>query len=255
MNQRGGHWGDTQSIAAALSAMSKYIEVREKTPPDFTFSVEFNNQAWFEASFDQAAARPVEKTRGLKDMTPGEAYEVDMAKTGDGAAYYAMRLQYAPQKPVMTAKQAGLAVSRTYTLAEEKDAKPQTTFKRGDLVRVEVTLLAPKELSFPVLTDRPPAGLEPVNLKLAAAPKEVSRLLKQGQKPLSYFQKYWYDHQETRKKSVNVYGRRLPAGAYTFSYIARAVTPGEFIAPGATAEEMYAPEVMGLSEGQRITVK
>ncbi|MEW5724588.1 MAG: hypothetical protein AB1896_15865 [Thermodesulfobacteriota bacterium] len=47
----------------------------------------------------------------------------------------------------------------------------------------------------------------------------------------------------------------MPEGVYTFSYLARAVTAGTFLAPGPHAEEMYSPEVMGLGGGTKVEIK
>jgi uncharacterized protein YfaS (alpha-2-macroglobulin family) len=44
-------------------------------------------------------------------------------------------------------------------------------------------------------------------------------------------------------------------GVYEYSYIARATTPGTFIAPPAKAEEMYSPEVFGRSSSDWVIVE
>jgi uncharacterized protein YfaS (alpha-2-macroglobulin family) len=41
---------------------------------------------------------------------------------------------------------------------------------------------------------------------------------------------------------------------YTYSYLARPVTPGTYILPGPYAEEMYNPENYGRGAGLKITV-
>lgn len=46
----------------------------------------------------------------------------------------------------------------------------------------------------------------------------------------------------------------LWAGVYTYSYVARATTPGEFIAPPPKAEEMYYPETFGRGASERVVV-
>jgi len=44
-------------------------------------------------------------------------------------------------------------------------------------------------------------------------------------------------------------------GVYTYSYVARATTPGEYVVPPAKAEEMYAPETFGRSSTDRVIVE
>jgi hypothetical protein len=46
----------------------------------------------------------------------------------------------------------------------------------------------------------------------------------------------------------------LWAGVYNYSYVAKATTPGEFIAPPPKAEEMYHPETFGRGASERVVV-
>jgi uncharacterized protein YfaS (alpha-2-macroglobulin family) len=41
----------------------------------------------------------------------------------------------------------------------------------------------------------------------------------------------------------------LPPGVHETTFVARATTPGTFVSKPAQAEEMYAPEVFGRSDG------
>lgn len=42
--------------------------------------------------------------------------------------------------------------------------------------------------------------------------------------------------------------------ARTIAYVARAVTPGEFVMPGVVAEDMYRPSVFARTEVQRVVI-
>jgi len=44
-------------------------------------------------------------------------------------------------------------------------------------------------------------------------------------------------------------------GVYEYTYIARATTPGQFVAPPAKAEEMYSPEVFGRSSSDIVIIE
>ena len=46
----------------------------------------------------------------------------------------------------------------------------------------------------------------------------------------------------------------LPGGTYTYSYVARATTPGTFVVPPARAEEMYAPETFGRTASDLVII-
>jgi hypothetical protein len=44
-------------------------------------------------------------------------------------------------------------------------------------------------------------------------------------------------------------------GVYTYTYIARATTPGVYVAPPAKAEEMYSPEVFGRCGSDQVVIE
>jgi alpha-2-macroglobulin len=53
---------------------------------------------------------------------------------------------------------------------------------------------------------------------------------------------------------VALFASELPSGTYSYTYLARAVTPGAFRAAPAIAYQTYAPEVFGRSAGSLFTV-
>jgi uncharacterized protein YfaS (alpha-2-macroglobulin family) len=70
-----------------------------------------------------------------------------------------------------------------------------------------------------------------------------------------WWRTWWYDHQNLRDDRAEAFASYLPAGVYTYSYVARATTPGEFIVPPARAEEMYTPETFGRGRTDRVLVE
>jgi len=64
----------------------------------------------------------------------------------------------------------------------------------------------------------------------------------------------WYEHQNLRSERTEAFASLLPGGVYSYTYFARATTPGEFVVPPARAEEMYQPETFGRSASARVVV-
>jgi uncharacterized protein YfaS (alpha-2-macroglobulin family) len=69
-----------------------------------------------------------------------------------------------------------------------------------------------------------------------------------------FSRKDWYEfnaefwsfyHKEIRHDSVRFYSDYLPAGNYHLSYVAQAISEGEFAMLPVHAEEMYDPDVHG----------
>ena len=102
-----------------------------------------------------------------------------------------------------------------------------------------------------------PAGLEPIDtsLKTASAVAQGADL-QPGASPIADDVPYWYYFGQTsiHDDRVALFASYLPRGTYTYTYMARATTPGVFQTLPATAYQMYASEVFGRSAGALFTV-
>jgi hypothetical protein len=58
-----------------------------------------------------------------------------------------------------------------------------------------------------------------------------------------------------RDERVEAFASLLWDGVYDYTYVARATTPGEFVAPPPKAEEMYDPETFGRGPGDRVIIE
>lgn len=58
-----------------------------------------------------------------------------------------------------------------------------------------------------------------------------------------------------RDERVEAFTSLLWEGVYSYSYTARATTPGSFVVPPTKAEEMYAPETFGRGASDRVVVE
>ena len=65
----------------------------------------------------------------------------------------------------------------------------------------------------------------------------------------------WFDHQNLRDDRAEAFTSLLWEGVYTYSYVARATTPGQFVVPPSKAEEMYHPETFGRSQTDRVWIE
>jgi uncharacterized protein YfaS (alpha-2-macroglobulin family) len=111
------------------------------------------------------------------------------------------------------------------------------------------------------LVDPLPAGLESLNPALAGTetqePPSEDYYDPGGSYGLSpwYWWWRWYEHQNMRDERVEVFSSLLYGGAYDYSYLARATTPGTFVVPPPKAEEMYHPETFGRGATDRVIVR
>jgi len=127
------------------------------------------------------------------------------------------------------------------------------------MVRVKLTMVADTNHTNMALVDPLPAGFEAVNPALAASPRPPGETHPGGPQPLAsraptWFGGTWFDHENLRDDRVEAFSAYLYGGTYEYTYVARATTPGSFVAPPAKAEEIYAPEVFGRTASDRVNI-
>jgi hypothetical protein len=160
-------------------------------------------------------------------------------------------------QPFQTA--TGPAVYRVYT-----DAKGQpvdlASVRAGDVLRVALVARRPPAVSeerygYVALTDRLPAGFEPVQQDLAT-------VAAQPDAGPSHPFAAWFQHADERPSflemhddRVSIYFDRTSGDDVVATYLVRATTPGSFAIPPATAELMYEPGSLGASAPERVAVR
>jgi uncharacterized protein YfaS (alpha-2-macroglobulin family) len=133
--------------------------------------------------------------------------------------------------------------------------------RAGQLVRVALFVQIPRNANihrdYVAITDRLPAGFEPVQPDLAtvaSAPDVTS------DHPLYRHLRYQSaaaSHVELRDDRVQVYFDKVPRYArhVVATYLARATTPGTFALPPASVELMYEPGSTSYSAGGNIRIR
>lgn len=117
-------------------------------------------------------------------------------------------------------------------------SKDATTFKKGDRVRVTLTLTADRELDYLLLTDRLGAWMQPADQLTEYISQDGLWMLR-----------------ETRTADVNFYITRLPKGKYVISYEVNAARDGEYSNGIAAAQSQYYPLITAHSAGRIINVR
>ena len=142
--------------------------------------------------------------------------------------------------------------------------------KAGANVRVKVTMVAESQRTHVALVDPLPAGLEIVNPALATTPDVPAPAGEPGggggtgfpsavdvvsAAASTYWYPTWFEHQNLKDDRAEAFANLLPGGVYDYSYVARATTPGTFVAPPTRAEQIYEPETFGRSASAKVVVE
>jgi uncharacterized protein YfaS (alpha-2-macroglobulin family) len=270
-NRTNGHWKTTQETAWTLIGLTEWMTTTNELKADYEYTAALNgNQIdgpqWQIAS-GKSSIDALQKTYDLKvnvaDMLMDQINRLTVVRTdGPGNLYYTAYLNVSlPVERVSTLDQ-GIVVSRQYFLPDD----PKTPIKeveQGKTILTRLTIVAPNSLRYVVVDDPLPAGLEAVNKSLlttaqTTSPSEPEPTAKSNAWVEDIFKDGWgwefFDHIELRDEKVVLSAAFLPAGTYTYTYLVRATTPGEFRTIPPTAREFYFPEVYGRGAGSLFTV-
>ena len=262
-SRKNGRWGNTQENATAMQALVSYYRKYESETPNFTASIKLGTQDLLRETFKGRSSTPMIKDipmAQLACMPASTSTELTVRREGQGTAFYAARLTYAPDADEMPARDNGFRIGRQYAPMREGQAgTPATTFAAGDLIRVTLALDLPKERRFVAVTDPVPAGFEPVESWFATTAADVARGDREDGAEMPSWEDVWrrgtFDHVERHDDRVVVFATRLSEGHHEFSYVVRATTAGAFKAGPARVEEMYEPEVSGRTATQAVEIR
>ncbi|TVP76712.1 MAG: hypothetical protein EA352_05125 [Gemmatimonadales bacterium] len=252
-----GRWANTQENAFVLLALKKYFQQYEAQEPDFIARSWLGEDAAGEMRFQGRTTDAHHVDIPMARLAEGNGrHEVVLDKDGPGRLYYRIGLSYAPRSLELEAASHGFEVQRVYRGVDDEDDVRRLDdgweIRAGARVEVELTLVAPTRRYHVALTDPLPAGLEPMNPALAVSNPPIH------EDPLgpdrSSWWGPWYRHQNLRDERAEAFTPLLAGGVYTYTYYARATTPGAFVVPPARAEEMYQPETFGRSASTRVRI-
>jgi hypothetical protein len=255
--RKAGHWANTQEDVFILLALDRYFNTYEAETPDFVARIWLGDTYAGDAEFRGRTTDYVQTDVPMSIVAEQTgAQDLILTKEGPGRLYYRMGMQYAPTDLQLPPLDRGFSVERSYEGVDNpddvrRDATGVWHVKSGARVRVVLSMYTPARRYHVALVDPLPAGLEAQNPALAVtgeAPEDPDT-----QK--SWWWWPWYEHQNLRDERAEAFSTLLWEGVYTYSYVTRATTPGQYVAPPAKAEEMYAPETFGRSAVDRVIVE
>ena len=257
--RQGGHWASTQENTAVVEAFHAYFEAFEEDEPDFTADVRVAGQEVLRSTFQGRSLRVAKDRVAIAQLPQGETVPIEIEKEGVGPVYYAVQLETYSTAPLEAASK-GLSVARTLQRLDDR-GRPSgdvlttgngaITLEPGALVRVTLRLSSPADRNYVVVDDALPAGLEALNAAFETTDQEALQNADAGQ------DRWWgsFNHTEIRDRRVLLFADFLRAGEHTYTYVARAMTPGLFVHPPAQAELMYEPSTSGRTSTGTLVVE
>lgn len=270
-----GIWETTQETAWALIALTDWMVETGELEADYDYTVSLNGDVVIEGEATKDNVQNSVKLQvAVADLAAETSNLLTVARAdGNGRLYYSAHLKvYLPVEEIEPAER-GIIVQRRYTLESCLDEQARNLevvcnevreAKLGDVIRVDLTIIAPNDLYYVVVEDPLPAGAEAIDTGLAttsllAMDPTLSRTSRAGVGSEAYYPYYWYwwrwySRSELRDEKVVLFADYLPKGTYEYSYTMRATLPGDYHVIPTVASEFYFPEVFGRSDGRLLSI-
>ncbi|HXG01752.1 MAG TPA: hypothetical protein VNL69_13230, partial [Bacteroidota bacterium] len=250
--QRNGRWTNTQENVYVVNAFATYFAEVEKDEPNFRAEIRVAAERLLAHAFEGRSLKVQRVERSLDAFEQGKELPLHLGKEGTGVLYAGVRMSYYPSGVLLPADE-GIVVTKTVELLASQQA-PEI-FPAGSLVKVTLRVVTPQQRNYVVVDDPLPAGFQIINTSLQTESTELGRELTELRRQEE--QRWWgsFNHRELHDDRVLLFADELSAGVHTFTYLARAITPGSFAMPATHAEMMYEPEVFGRTGSTQIKIK
>lgn len=251
--QRAGRWSSTQENVYVVHALATYFSAVEQEEPKFRAEIRVATERVLSHLFEGRSLKIQRSEKKLDSFEKGKELPLHIVKEGAGVLYAGIRMTYYPATPILPADE-GIVVTKTLEVLSSAQRTPGT-FPAGALVKTTLRVITPQQRSFVVVDDPVPAGFQIVNTSLQTESTELGEMLQESREQEQ--QRWWgsFNYQQLHDDRVLLFADQLNAGVHTFTYLARAITPGTFSMPATHAEMMYEPEVFGRTGSTTIEVQ
>ena len=248
VDQRTGYgWGTTNETSFTILALIDYLSGKQEYSGTSDFIVDLNGNSFTSGTLQTgnlftSIDIPIEQLQsGLNS--------IKLSTSGTDPLYYDIITSYITQK---TATDAAGNVRITRRYLDPKTNKPLETISEGQLVRVELEIRMSNDVSFVIVEDHLPGGLEALNESLNTTTQDVNEYGYYDD--IFSWQDYGYNYKEIRGDRVSFFITDFQQGSKTFKYLARATMNGTFTALPAEAYAMYDEQTWGRSSSVTINV-
>jgi uncharacterized protein YfaS (alpha-2-macroglobulin family) len=262
--RKNGRWGNTQENAYAMEALVNYYRIYEPESPNFTAVVKLGEKELTRAQFQGRSTAAQDQQLPMAQLMTaapaGSTPPLTFTREGVGTLFYTARLRYAVDQFFTQGLDSGFKVDRHYEMIEGGTNATPTSFNAGDLVRVTLSFLLPKDRHYVAVTDPLPAGFEAVESWFETTKSSLTQQAVQaGARSQEGWRAYagvgYFDHIERHDDRMEMFATSLSEGAHTISYVVRATTSGTFRTAPTRVEEMYSPEIFGRTASTQIEVR
>ncbi|GHT22999.1 hypothetical protein FACS189419_06330 [Planctomycetales bacterium] len=257
------YWNSTRDTAIVIEAFAEYLKATgEHKPNAVNVDVLFDGQVKKTVEFTPENVLTADNALVLTgDSVATGKHKIELRTQQSSPLYITAFLEnFTLEDPI---QKSGLEVKierRIYKLVRDTDAATQVAggrgqvvdqkvekYKRvasdewraasGDLIEIELVIESKNDYESILIEDRKAAGCEPVGIRSGYNGNELGAYV------------------EFRDERVAFFAERLSRGKHSLTYRLRAETPGRFSALPTKIEAMYAPELKGNSDEDKVRVE
>lgn len=230
-DRRSDYWSNTFATSKTIQALVDFSQKVESPAANYSYTVLLDGKQIKNGSVTSSTAEVKEILVPIKNIQK-EGSTLTVERTGVGEIYSTLVVNEFRTDKGAASVNRGLSVKREY----ENASHPGYSLAVGDTVFVRLTIEGLKsQENYGVVEDQLPAGLIPIN--------PAFRNEQFGSVSNDYYNNY-----DVTQNGAIFYPYSVATGKQTFTYKARAVTTGVFVAPPAVTSLMYSPEIYGRSE-------
>ncbi|MDR0337242.1 MAG: alpha-2-macroglobulin, partial [Planctomycetaceae bacterium] len=267
------YWNSTRDTAICIEAFAEFLNATGENKPKMTVDVLIDGEVKKTVEFTPENVLTVDKTLTLEgNLLQTGTHKIELRKQGVNPLYVSAFLEnFTLEDPI---QKSGLEVKierKIYLLVRNENATTQTAGNRGqiveqkiekytripisnlssnsddkkyshqkissgDLIEVELIIDSKNDYESLLIEDMKAAGFEPVDVQSGYNGNELGAYV------------------EFRDERVVFFVYRLARGKHSVTYRLRAEQPGEFSVLPAKIEAMYAPELKGNSDENKIQI-
>ena len=258
--KNGTYWNSTRDTALCVEAFCDYLAATGETAKSSKVEVLVDGQVRHTCDITPENLLTIDNTLEISELSDGE-HTVTLRKTGDGPLYWNVYMKNFTLEEFIEKAGLEVKIERRYRLlTEDKEAtadvvggrgqalsqrvkkwnrtplEATATVQSGQLVEIELLIESKNDYDFILIEDPKAAGFEP-----------VEQLSGYDGNTLGAYVEY-------REDRVCFFVKKLDRGRFSVTYQVRAEQPGNFSALPATILGMYAPELAGNSDENKVEV-
>ena len=242
-NRHYDYWSNTFATSQVIRAITDLSKSDNESSPNFLYSVLLDGKeishGQITSSKDKIEDIEIDVTK-LQD----KGSELKITQEGTGQIYSTLIVNAFNTDKNASQIKNKLSIEREY----QNEKGSEYALAVGDSVLVKLTVTGPDALErYAVITDELPSGMVPVN--------PMFKNEQYGENPMpAYFGSPDVTGMDITQNGAVISLYKVEPGTHTYTYRARVVSAGKFLAPPATVSLMYAPEISARTGVQTVSI-